>query len=93
MIPTPDERPDVEGIETRARGANNWQYAHTVLRHDIPALIAWIEALEEVVGAARNAIELEGGAGLIPLDVEGKELGPWQALVETLAALDGGGDG
>ncbi len=39
--------------------------------------------------AARNVIELEGGAGLIPLDVEGKELGPWQALVETLAALDG----
>ena len=59
------------------------------VRQDISGLIKYIEALEAVVEAAGTVIELEGGAGLIPLDVEGKELGPWQALVEALAALDG----
>lgn len=75
MMPnTPASRPDVEGIEARVKGVtfnpetDRWPLfdkeqfiAHAVL--DIPALIAWIEVLEEREKERNRPSDLRGTVG------------------------------
>ncbi len=96
--PTPDKRPDVEGIMARAQRTfdaagrdgveiySRPEFMVTTILLDIPALIAYIKALEAVVEAARlvgegTAVEI----GSTPLRMRN--------LRNKLAALDGEGDG
>ena len=82
---TPDKRPDVEGIAARAK--SEWaDRRDRLVSKDIPALIAYIKALEAVVLGARLVAEgtaIEVGTTLVRM----------QVLRKALAALDGGGDG
>ena len=100
--PTPDKRPDVEGIKARAEKAVSIDPLYLIAHQDIPALIAYIGRLEEVVKAARdcadkehleNRVALAGartGAPIITARIPAKL---WNPVLKAIADLDGEGDG
>ena len=95
--PTPTPRLDVATIAARAEDLLTERHAYLsleqLLKQDIPALIAHIEALEAVVKAAR---ELEPAVRGMPMSYDGLVQGTLdlarQELNKALAAL-GDGDG
>ena len=100
IMPNTPKRPDVEGIEARAETlliANAIDDSHFYLTldrlasKDIPALIAWVEALEtrqaklEAVVEMARALSMDGSwRHLLEANLPGKN------LLKSLAALGEG---
>ena len=96
MSNTP-KRPDLEAIKARANALQGLPRADPkldltsdwLLFHNIPALIAWIEALEAVEKEAREVYRTRVRPGYSYTD----QVQPMSDLGLRLADLDGDGDG